>query len=105
MNGASVALPPGEEEVNLRAYWRVLVRRRALILRLAVVVTVGTACLMLLLPDIYKSTATLMPLAASRGSLSPPILAGGGLVYSLIGHRIGYRHSQEVSRCMHKRLP
>jgi len=28
-----------------------------------------------------------------------------GLVYSLIGHRMGYSHSQEVSRCIHKRLP
>src|SRR5262245_3291896 len=79
MNGVTVAPPPEEDAVNLRAYWRVLVRRRALILRLAVVVTVGTACLMLLLPNIYKSTATLMPLAASRGSLSPAILAGGEL--------------------------
>jgi hypothetical protein len=30
---------------------------------------------------------------------------GCGLVYSLIGHRIGYSHSQEVSRCIHKRFP
>jgi hypothetical protein len=28
-----------------------------------------------------------------------------GLVYSLIGHRIGYSHSQEVSRCKHRRFP
>jgi hypothetical protein len=32
-------------------------------------------------------------------------LLNSGLVYSLIGHRIGYSHSQEVSRCIHKRLP
>jgi hypothetical protein len=31
--------------------------------------------------------------------------ANRGLVYSLIGHRIGYSHSQEVSRCKHKRFP
>jgi hypothetical protein len=30
--------------------------------------------------------------------------AGVGLVYSLLGHRIGYSHSQEVSRCIHKRF-
>src|SRR5215510_11813514 len=77
MNGSAVALPPEEEEVNLRAYWRVLVRRRALILRLVVVVPVVTACLTLLLPNMYTSTATLMPLAASRGSLSPAVLGGG----------------------------
>ena len=28
-----------------------------------------------------------------------------GLVYSLIGHRIGYSHSQEVSRCIPQRCP
>jgi len=27
-----------------------------------------------------------------------------GLVYSLIGHRIGYSNSQEVSRCKHQRF-
>src|SRR5262245_431761 len=32
-------------------------------------------------------------------------LVRGGLVYSLIGHRIGYSPLQEVSSCLHKRLP
>ena len=79
MNGATVALPPREEEVNLRAYWRVIVRRRALILGLIVVVPVVTACLTLLQPNIYKSTATLMPLGASRGGLSTAMLGVGEL--------------------------
>ena len=77
MNGSTVDLPPGEEEINLRAYWRVLVRRRALILGLVVVVPVVTACLTLLLPNIYQSTATLMPLGASRGSLPTAMLGEG----------------------------
>ena len=34
-----------------------------------------------------------------------PEEAKNGLVYSLIGHRIGYSHLQEVSGCIHKRLP
>jgi uncharacterized protein involved in exopolysaccharide biosynthesis len=93
MNGFTVDLPPGEEEINLRAYWRVLVRRRALILRLVVVVTVVTACLMLLLPNIYQSTATLMPLAPARSSSLPTAMLGdlrgvlpsGGGVSSLLG--------------------
>ena len=79
MNGSTVDLPPGEEEVNLRAYWRVLVRRRALILGLVVVVPVVTACLTLLQPNIYQSTATLMPLGTSRGSLPTAVLGGGEL--------------------------
>ena len=91
MNGSAVALPPGEEEVNLRAYWRVLVRRRALILRLVVIVTVGTAGLMLLLPNMYQSTATLMPLAPSRGGGLPTATPGelGGFLPSGSGGGVG----------------
>jgi hypothetical protein len=36
---------------------------------------------------------------------SQPTLPPSGLVYSFIGHRIGYSHSEEVSRCIHKRFP
>ena len=35
----------------------------------------------------------------------PMFLNPSGLVYSLIGHRIGYSHSQEVSRCIHLTFP
>src|SRR5215475_4470329 len=79
MNGSTVALPPGEEEINLRACWSVLIRRRALILSLVVVVPVVAACLTLLLPNIYQSTATLMPLGTSRGSLPTAVLGRGEL--------------------------
>src|SRR4029450_5062236 len=86
MNGFTADLPPGEEEINLRAYWHVLVRRRALILGLVVVVTVVTACLTLLLPNIYQSTATLMPLGTSRSSLPTAMLGElGGFVPSGVG--------------------
>jgi uncharacterized protein involved in exopolysaccharide biosynthesis len=86
MNGSAAALPPGEEEINLRAYWRVLVRRRALILGLVIVVTVVTTCLTLLQPNIYQSTATLMPLGTSRGSLPTAMLGElGGLLPSGAG--------------------
>src|SRR5262245_43711903 len=88
MNGATVALPPGEEEIHLRACWRVLVRRRALILSLVVVVPVVTACLTLLLPNIYQSTATLMPLGTSRGSL-PTAMLGGGELGGFLPSRVG----------------
>ena len=80
MNGSTVDLPPGEEELDLRSYWRVLARHRALILGLAIVVPIVTALLTLLLPNIYKSTATLMPLGASRGGLSSALGELGGLV-------------------------
>src|SRR5689334_17263326 len=57
------------------------------------------------------STSTLAPasrlaeLAHTFPLSSPDQHGDSGLVYSLIGHRIGYSHSQEVSRCIHKRLP
>jgi tyrosine-protein kinase Etk/Wzc len=90
MNGSTVDLPPGEEAIDLRAYWRVLVRRRALILGLVVVVTVATAFLTLLQPNIYQSTATLMPLGTSRGGLSTAILGElGGLLPSGAGALLG----------------
>jgi capsular exopolysaccharide synthesis family protein len=90
MNGSTVDLPPGEEEINLRAYWRVLVRRRALILRLVVVVTVMTACLTLLLPNVYQSTATLMPLGTSRSGLPTAMLGElGGFVPTGSGGGVG----------------
>jgi tyrosine-protein kinase Etk/Wzc len=90
MNGSTVDLPPGEEEINLRAYWRVLVRRRALILGLVVVVTVVTACLTLLQPNIYQSTAALMPLGTSRGSLPTAMLGElGGFLPSGVSSFLG----------------
>jgi capsular exopolysaccharide synthesis family protein len=83
MNGSRVDLPSGEEEIDLRAYWRVLVRRRALIVGLVAAVTVVTACLMLFLPNIYQSTATLMPLGTSRSGMSTAMLGElGGLLPS-----------------------
>jgi capsular exopolysaccharide synthesis family protein len=96
MNGFTVDLPPGEEEINLRAYWRVLVRRRALILGLVVVVTVVTACLTLLQPNIYQSTATLMPLGSSRSGLPTAMLGElGGFVPSGSGGGVGSFLSKE----------
>src|SRR5215471_6573620 len=91
MNGVTMAPPPEEEEVNLRAYWRVLLRRRALILRLVLVVPVVTACLTLLLPNMYQSTATLMPLAPSRGGGLPTAMPGelGGFLPSSSGGGVG----------------
>src|SRR5262249_13331840 len=91
MNGFTVDLSPEEEVINLRAYWRVLVRRRALILGLVVLLTVPPACLMLLLPNIYQSTATLMPLGTSRSSLPTTAMLGelGGFVPSGVGNLLG----------------
>jgi uncharacterized protein involved in exopolysaccharide biosynthesis len=86
MNGLTVDPPPGEEEINLRAYWHVARQRRALILGLVVVVTVVTACLTLLQPNIYQSTAALMPLGASRSGLPTAMLGElGGFVPSGVG--------------------
>ena len=64
-----------EDEINLRDYWRVLVRRRALILGITCVATIATAIFTLLQPNIYQSKATLMPLGKSSAGLQ--IVLGG----------------------------
>ena len=71
---------------SLRDYWRVLVRRRTFICGLVLLTAIATALFTLSQPNIYQSSATLMPLGASRGGLSgalgelsgflPPALAG-----------------------------
>jgi capsular exopolysaccharide synthesis family protein len=64
-----------EDEINLRDCWRVLVRRRRLILGIIGVAAVTTAIFTLLQPNIYQSKVTLMPLGKGAGSL-PGALGG-----------------------------
>ena len=60
---------PDEDTVSLWDYWRVLVRRRALILGVMGVIAVTAVLFTLWQPAIYESTAALMPLGTSRGGL------------------------------------
>ena len=60
-----------------------------------------------MLGEVFQRFVQRSPLSVMvRGTLERVLGAEQlGLVYSLIGHRIGYSHSQEVSRCIHKRFP
>ena len=49
-----------------------------------------------------KGLATFLDGLHGKNRSSATIRAG--LVYSFIGHRIGYSHSEEVSICIHKRF-
>lgn len=84
MNSQAVTLPPQtEDEINLRDYWRVLVKRRVLIVCLTVGVAFATAFITLLQFDVYQSTVTLLPLTGSGAGL--PTEAQQGLLSGLLG--------------------
>src|SRR5438093_7132526 len=73
---------PYEDTINVRDCWRVLVRRRALILSVVGVMTVAAVLFTLSQPAIYQSTATLMPPRASRSGLQAAFGDLGGLLPS-----------------------
>ena len=49
-----------EDEINLRAYWCVLVRCRVLILGITCIAAIATVIFTLLQPNLYQSKATRM---------------------------------------------
>lgn len=69
-----------EDDINLRGYWRLLVRRRVLILGTVFSVAIITAMITLLLPNVYQSMATLMPLGQSSNRLQNALGDLGGLL-------------------------
>jgi uncharacterized protein involved in exopolysaccharide biosynthesis/Mrp family chromosome partitioning ATPase len=71
-----------EDTFSLRDYWRILVRRRTLILSVVGVMMVATGLFTLWQPTIYQSTATLMPLGASRSGLQAALGELGGVLPS-----------------------
>ncbi|MDZ7379310.1 MAG: exopolysaccharide transport family protein, partial [candidate division KSB1 bacterium] len=76
---------PYEETLSPRDYWRVLVRRRGLILGVTGVIAVATALFTLWQPAIYQSTAALMPLGQPRSGLSATLSAVSGLLPTASG--------------------
>jgi len=68
--------PWEEEEIDLREYWRVLVRHRRMILTTTLVAAVIAAIISLVLPETYTATARILP---------PKEQSGGGLAAALSG--------------------
>ncbi len=69
-----------DDEVNLLDYWRVLWKRRWVIVGLCVSAVSAALVVSLLLPKIYESTATLLPSLDSKdgGGLGALLSAAGG---------------------------
>ena len=78
-------VPSHDDEIHLRDYWRVLVRQRWLIGGIFTGVTVLTVVVVLLLPHVYRSEVTLIPLGESRGALQALMGEVGGLLPLALG--------------------
>lgn len=68
-----------EDEVNLLDYWRVIVKRRRMIAGLCLSAVLIALVISLLMPNIYESTATLLPQIDSKegGGLGALLAASG----------------------------
>ncbi len=75
---------PEEDEVNLLDYWRVIWKRRRMIVRLFCAAVLTAMVVSLLLPKVYESTTSILPQIDSRegmglGSLLAASGLGGGV--------------------------
>ena len=69
-----------EDEINLREYWHMLLRRRWFIVRTVCAAVVLTVVVTLLLPNIYQSKAVLIPLGKPTNSLQSALGELGSLL-------------------------
>lgn len=58
------------DEINLLDYWRVIWKRRKVIIFIFVIAVISTAIISLLMTPIYQAKATLMPVESSQGKFS-----------------------------------
>lgn len=72
--------PPGmyleEDEINLLDYWRVLMKRKRMILAFIFVVTAASIIISLLMPNIYRSEVVLAPVEQKESNGSVGALLG-----------------------------
>jgi tyrosine-protein kinase Etk/Wzc len=69
-----------DDEISLRDYWRVLMRRRRLVFGITGLAAAMTVVIMLLLPNVYRSQATLLPLGEGSRGLQGALGDLGGLL-------------------------
>lgn len=87
--GPAPAAPQAENQLDLRTYWRVVVRRRWLILGTFLIAMLGTAAYTLRLPKIYSATATLVI------EMSAPKVLGNGAVQDVAESSAPFWFSKE----------
>lgn len=81
----SIPLTEIDDTINLRDYWRILMQRRRLIAGVMFALAGLAAVYVFLKPDIYQSTATLMPLGQSNRGLRAVLGEMGGLLPAGLG--------------------
>ena len=59
-----------DDEINLLDYWRVVVKRRKLIISLTLICAIIALINSLMQPKLYKATANIMPVDSGGGGLS-----------------------------------
>ena len=58
------------DEISLLDYWRVIWKRRRIVIYVFLVAVISTAIISLLMTPIYQAKATLMPVESSQGRFS-----------------------------------
>jgi len=76
------------DEINLLDYWYVLKKRRKMIATIVAAASVIAVITSLLLPKIYKASATIVPVSSGGGGLSGLASQFGGLA-SMMGVNVG----------------
>ncbi|MEZ4485102.1 MAG: Wzz/FepE/Etk N-terminal domain-containing protein [Syntrophotaleaceae bacterium] len=82
------SIPDAEDEINLLEYLLVIVKHKKMILWVCSVAFVLTCIISLMLPNIYTSTARILPPNESKGGLSA-MLGGMGDLAALAGISVG----------------
>lgn len=90
-----------DDTINLRDYWRILMRRRVLIASAMLIVAGLAAVYVFLKPDMYQSTATLMPLGQSHRGLRAMLDEVGGLLPAGLGE--AERPTERILAVLHSR--
>jgi len=75
------------DEINLLDYWRVIWKRRKVILLIFLISVISAAIISLLMTPIYQAKATLMPVESSQGRLSAALGAFQNLPF--VGGAVG----------------
>lgn len=68
-----------ENEINFIEYWRVIRKRKFVILLIVLLGTAATAVLTFRMPNVYKAQAVLMPVGGDKGGNLPVLVAQMGL--------------------------
>jgi uncharacterized protein involved in exopolysaccharide biosynthesis len=87
-----------QSEVNLLSYWNVLMKHRRMIAVIVGSVSVLAVVTSLLLPKIYKASATIMPVSSSGGGALSSLSSQFGGIAAMAGMNLGGGGADEASK-------